>query len=255
MNRSVQAKPALLVGIAGAASVGGVLAVGVHALIHSFGQWKIVAVLAAAVVVLSVLVAAVLTPVSRGEPMEPPHAWDPPSTRPGWSPAPRRTQQTQAYRWPSASVPATTHQTREANARTVAPAPTRSPAVATVPPVASPPSSVALQVSTPKEDSWWETTSAERGGAEERAVPGEPGSSDTTVDLSTYAGVTRIVQCPRCGDFRVDVRQQDSGFAFTCRRCAHPWQWRPGAAWPPTVVRPRTGEGPSDTGRATADPT
>jgi hypothetical protein len=53
------------------------------------------------------------------------------------------------------------------------------------------------------------------------------------------AAVTRVVQCPRCGDFAVDVRQHDQGFAFACTACDHRWHWRPGTSWPVSVVRPR----------------
>ncbi|MEX5716970.1 hypothetical protein [Geodermatophilus maliterrae] len=50
--------------------------------------------------------------------------------------------------------------------------------------------------------------------------------------------VRRVVQCPGCGDFGVDLRRQAAVFAFTCRRCAHTWQWSRGSPWPATVVRP-----------------
>jgi hypothetical protein len=52
---------------------------------------------------------------------------------------------------------------------------------------------------------------------------------------------TRVVQCPWCGDFGVDVSQQQPGFAFACRRCGHQWRWQAGEAWPVSVVRPRLG--------------
>ncbi|SDD47705.1 hypothetical protein SAMN05660690_4310 [Geodermatophilus telluris] len=50
--------------------------------------------------------------------------------------------------------------------------------------------------------------------------------------------VRRLVQCPRCGDFGVEARRRAAVFAFTCRRCAHTWQWGRGSPWPATVVRP-----------------
>ncbi len=52
-------------------------------------------------------------------------------------------------------------------------------------------------------------------------------------------GTTRVVQCPRCGDFAVDVGPRGPGFAFRCHCCGHEWRWAPGAAWPVSVVRPR----------------
>lgn len=64
------------------------------------------------------------------------------------------------------------------------------------------------------------------GSVEELHVPGRGGS------------VRRIVQCPRCADFGVDVWSERAGFSFVCRRCRHRWQWAPGNPWPPTVVRP-----------------
>ena len=53
------------------------------------------------------------------------------------------------------------------------------------------------------------------------------------------AGTTRVVQCPRCGDFAVEVGPRAPGFAFRCRCCGHEWRWAPGVAWPVSVVRPR----------------
>lgn len=48
-----------------------------------------------------------------------------------------------------------------------------------------------------------------------------------------------VAQCPRCGDFRLDVRHDGDGYAFHCRHpaCGHRWVWSTGAPWPTTVVR------------------
>lgn len=48
-----------------------------------------------------------------------------------------------------------------------------------------------------------------------------------------------VAQCPRCGDFRLDLKQDGDSCAFHCRnpRCGHRWEWRAGAPWPTTVVR------------------
>jgi hypothetical protein len=50
--------------------------------------------------------------------------------------------------------------------------------------------------------------------------------------------VRRVVQCPSCGDFAVDLYRTPPSFVFTCRRCEHRWTWAPGQPWPATVVRP-----------------
>jgi hypothetical protein len=50
--------------------------------------------------------------------------------------------------------------------------------------------------------------------------------------------VRRVVQCPRCGDFGVDVSSANQSFSFACRSCHHTWTWRSGRPWPATVVRP-----------------
>jgi hypothetical protein len=53
------------------------------------------------------------------------------------------------------------------------------------------------------------------------------------------AGASRVVQCPRCGEFAVEVGLRAPGFAFRCHCCGHEWRWAPGASWPVSVVRPR----------------
>jgi hypothetical protein len=58
-------------------------------------------------------------------------------------------------------------------------------------------------------------------------------------DLAEYRDSTRVVQCPRCGAFRIDVTHVDAGYAFRCRVDDHRWTWRPGTAWPVTVVASR----------------
>ena len=49
----------------------------------------------------------------------------------------------------------------------------------------------------------------------------------------------QIAQCPRCAGFELDLRRDGPVIAFTCRNphCRHTWEWQPGTAWPPTVVR------------------
>lgn len=68
-------------------------------------------------------------------------------------------------------------------------------------------------------------------------------------DLARLGEAPRVVQCPRCGAFRVDVRSGDPrpgdaangpvGHMFRCRVDGHEWTWQPGSAWPATVVASR----------------
>jgi hypothetical protein len=80
-------------------------------------------------------------------------------------------------------------------------------------------------------DTWWDA--APRTAPEPAQGPPDPDADPAE------RSVTRVVQCPACGDFAVDLRQRDAGFAFECRGCGHGWQWRPGTPWPAAVVRPR----------------
>ncbi|MFY9934536.1 MAG: hypothetical protein WAK82_41675 [Streptosporangiaceae bacterium] len=57
-------------------------------------------------------------------------------------------------------------------------------------------------------------------------------------DLTTYLASTFIAQCPRCGAFRLDIRQAKNAWDFRCEACEYTWAWRPGTAWPPVRVMP-----------------
>jgi hypothetical protein len=57
-------------------------------------------------------------------------------------------------------------------------------------------------------------------------------------DLSTYLASTLIAQCPRCGAFGLDYRQERDGLGFRCQSCEYTWTWRPGTPWPPVRVMP-----------------
>jgi hypothetical protein len=57
-------------------------------------------------------------------------------------------------------------------------------------------------------------------------------------DLTTYLASTFIAQCPRCGAFRLDIRQAENAWDFRCEACEYTWAWRPGTAWPPVRVMP-----------------
>ena len=66
----------------------------------------------------------------------------------------------------------------------------------------------------------------------------------TALSAGALAGAF-VFATARCGDFAVDVARRAPGFAFRCRCCDADWQWRPGAAWPVSVVRPRAAGRPA----------
>lgn len=70
-----------------------------------------------------------------------------------------------------------------------------------------------------------------RGPSPIRRTPAPP--------LSGYdAASALIAQCPRCGEFRLDVSTVSPGYAFRCvAGCGNRWEWTPGTPWPPVVVR------------------
>ena len=78
---------------------------------------------------------------------------------------------------------------------------------------------------------WWDSaqgTPAPSAGARRAPAP----------DLSTYLASTFIAQCPRCGAFRLDIRQGRSGWNFRCEACENTWTWQPGTPWPPVRIMP-----------------
>ena len=80
---------------------------------------------------------------------------------------------------------------------------------------------------------WWDSAQA--------APPApSPGAQRAPApDLSTYLASTFIAQCPRCGAFRLDIRQAGNDWDFRCAACAYTWTWQPGTPWPPVRVMPR----------------
>jgi hypothetical protein len=76
---------------------------------------------------------------------------------------------------------------------------------------------------------WWGQASPQH-----QARP-EPGAPPPAPDLASYVDSARIVQCPRCGEFRIDVAQAGSGYAFRCRVDDHRWEWQAGTPWPATI--------------------
>ncbi|GAB3893981.1 hypothetical protein GCM10029964_071610 [Kibdelosporangium lantanae] len=78
---------------------------------------------------------------------------------------------------------------------------------------------------------WWTKAGARP------ATPSEaPRPQERARDLAGYAEAARVVQCPRCGSFQIDVTRLGGGYSFRCRTDENAWQWQPGREWPATVV-------------------
>ncbi len=81
---------------------------------------------------------------------------------------------------------------------------------------------------------WWDRQPVRH------ARPAAPAAGATAApELAGYVDSAQVVQCPRCGAFRIDVNQVAGVFAFRCRVDDHRWDWRPGTGWPATVVLSR----------------
>lgn len=82
---------------------------------------------------------------------------------------------------------------------------------------------------------WWAKA------APTRPSPAAAPPRRTAPDLASYADGARVVQCPACGEFRVDVTHVPGGFTFRCRADDHHWEWQAGTPWPAAVnvSRPR----------------
>lgn len=106
------------------------------------------------------------------------------------------------------------------------PAPTPPPQPVRVPA----PTPAAVEARPAGDRNWW--TEA-RPTATPIVHNGQADTEDYEVDRAVVA------QCPRCGDFHLDVARHGDGYAFHCRNpnCGHRWEWRPDAPWPTTVVR------------------
>ncbi|MFD0201951.1 MULTISPECIES: hypothetical protein [Saccharothrix] len=87
----------------------------------------------------------------------------------------------------------------------------------------------ATQAASPNR-TWWTETPARQA-----TVPTGPEHARDGREVDRAV----VAQCPRCGDFRLDVTQDADAYAFRCRnpRCGHRWEWHAGAPWPTTVVR------------------
>jgi hypothetical protein len=93
----------------------------------------------------------------------------------------------------------------------------------------------------PAERQWWNES---KPAAAPAVAPAE------AKPLSSLdASQAQIAQCPHCASFELDVHRTRRAYAFQCRNpnCRTTWEWEPGTAWPPTVVRRNL------TGRTRAD--
>lgn len=83
----------------------------------------------------------------------------------------------------------------------------------------------------PANRTWWRETPAATGPS----APSAPRPAQEGYDVDRAV----VAQCPRCGDFRLDLKQDGDACAFHCRNpnCGHRWEWRAGTPWPTTVVR------------------
>ena len=83
---------------------------------------------------------------------------------------------------------------------------------------------------------WWDQSPVRHART---PVPVTKSGQPAAPELAGYVASARVVQCPRCGAFRIDVHQSAGVFAFRCRVDDHRWEWQPGASWPATVVLSR----------------
>src|SRR5215470_11586271 len=138
-----------------------------------------------------------------------------------------------AWRWPEQKRPATEQAGRNAQHRAEATS-------TSVLPAGQPgahrragePASLVLGVDQRAGGLWWGRQPAAGQAHPASVAPARP----QPLDLAGYLDSARVVQCPRCGAFRIDVRHRGGGFAFHCQVDEYRWEWQPGTGWPPTVV-------------------
>jgi len=89
----------------------------------------------------------------------------------------------------------------------------------------------------PEGGEWWANTASRAAVADRHARPVP--TSHRPPALSGAGEPPLVAQCPRCGDFRLDLLRDAESYSFRCgnHACAHTWRWAPGTPWPPTVVR------------------
>jgi hypothetical protein len=182
---------------------------------------------AAALVHTSLTIAVIVSVVAGGiavlaafrSPGQPPAAQAPQATR-----TPQASRTPQAFRAdPTASLPA------EPDGHTRGGPPAGTETTVQLLPLPPQPGSAVPPADAP----WWDSA---------QGAPPPPSSGAKRApapDLSTYLASTFIAQCPRCGAFRLDIRQARDGWDFRCESCAYTWTWQPGTPWPPVRVRPR----------------
>jgi len=93
---------------------------------------------------------------------------------------------------------------------------------------------------------WWAETPSAAAPSDRRepsALRPGPAPPPSSYDVESAL----IAQCPRCGEFRLDVSHVARAYAFRCRNesCGNSWSWTPGTPWPPVVVRRNLPGGPA----------
>ncbi|MEX5710365.1 hypothetical protein AB1484_19155 [Parafrankia sp. FMc6] len=87
----------------------------------------------------------------------------------------------------------------------------------------------------PSAGQWWNRDAPPPAAPTTATAPTRPAPRD----LGELRDSARVVQCPRCGAFRLDVRHAGAGYAFRCHADGHEWTWLPGTTWPAVVVASR----------------
>ena len=112
-----------------------------------------------------------------------------------------------------------------------------------------PPRPTPAPTDTTNERQWWNETG--------KPAPPLPVVRPEAEPLPGFnAHQAQIAQCPNCASFELDVRRDERAYAFQCRNpsCRTTWEWAPGSAWPPIVVRRNlTGGVPKRAGHTRAD--
>jgi hypothetical protein len=78
---------------------------------------------------------------------------------------------------------------------------------------------------------WWEGQPPQPAGRAARPA-------SRRVELAQFLGQAVIAQCPNCGSFHVDFKNQAEPWVFWCGECRQQWPWQPGTPWPAIAVRP-----------------
>jgi hypothetical protein len=76
------------------------------------------------------------------------------------------------------------------------------------------------------EPSWWDQQQADQS----LPIVSDP-RTRAPVELDRYVQRSQIAQCPRCGNFKLDVSHEPIGYSLKCQQCRHMWSWTPGSTW------------------------